>query len=274
MVHLLKNLISSGTSNRNRAIRYILAALMALAIWCSALHAQSSSKFPDLSGNWVYGGALGRVVIKQSGKSVSLELTWTPNSDPSPHYKIDTAISGGALDGTWRCLARACNGQSGKFHAEISADASRLTISHTDDPGGTNQWNSFVLERAPSNAAGMAKALKDTGAVQIYDIFFDIDQAVIKPESKPILEEIAKLLKNDPSLKLEVAGHTDHTGSQQHNMVLSQARAQAVVQALANHYGIRMARLRAKGYGDTKPIAPNDTEQNRANNRRVELRKL
>jgi OOP family OmpA-OmpF porin len=116
--------------------------------------------------------------------------------------------------------------------------------------------------------------LSRTGKIDIYGIYFDLDKANLKPESKGTLDEVAKLLKADPSLKLEVAGHTDNTGSAAHNMQLSSERATAVVNALVGNYGIDRVRLQAKGYGDSKPVAPNDTEGNRAKNRRVELRKL
>jgi outer membrane protein OmpA-like peptidoglycan-associated protein len=231
-------------------------------------------KTEDLTDDWVYAGTMGRAQIKQSGSRVILQLTWTPNTDPSPHYRIDATVAGRSLNGTWRCVTRVCNGQGGKFHADIDADANRLVVSQTEDPGGTNGWNTLVLTRAPSSAERMAKALDATGVVQIYDIFFDTDQTAIKPESKSRLDEVSKLLKNNPSLNLEVAGHTDNTGTHQHNVSLSKARATAVVRALVETYGISAARLHAMGYGDTKPFAPNDTERNRANNRRVELRKL
>jgi OmpA-OmpF porin, OOP family len=123
-------------------------------------------------------------------------------------------------------------------------------------------------------AEEMAGALSRSGKIDIYGIYFDVDKANLKPESKGTLDEVAKLLKADPTLKLEVAGHTDNTGSAAHNMQLSSERAAAVVNALVTAYGIDRARLQAKGYGDSKPVAPNDIEPNRAKNRRVELRKL
>lgn len=123
-------------------------------------------------------------------------------------------------------------------------------------------------------AEDMSKALAQTGKVDLYGILFDVDKTVVKAESKSTLDEVAKLLKGDAPLKLEVAGHTDNTGSADHNMQLSQGRANAVVQALVKNYGVTASRLRPKGYGDTKPVAPNDTEDGRAKNRRVELRKL
>jgi OOP family OmpA-OmpF porin len=123
-------------------------------------------------------------------------------------------------------------------------------------------------------AKDIAKALTDTGKIDIYGIYFDTDKTALKPESKSTLEEVAKLLKADPSLSLEVAGHTDNIGAAAHNMQLSGGRAAAVVNDLVTTYGVGRARLQAKGYGDSKPVAPNDNDQNRAKNRRVELRKL
>ena len=123
-------------------------------------------------------------------------------------------------------------------------------------------------------APEMAKALSTTGMIDIYGILFDVDRAELRSESRATLEEVANLLKSDPSLRLEVAGHTDNTGGADHNMKLSVARAAAVVSALVGTYGIDKTRLQPKGYGDTKPVAPNDSEQGRSRNCRVELRKL
>jgi OOP family OmpA-OmpF porin len=123
-------------------------------------------------------------------------------------------------------------------------------------------------------APEMAKALSATGKIDIYGILFDVDKTDLKPESRATLEEVAKLLKSDPSLRIEVGGHTDNTGGADHNMKLSVGRAAAVVNALVGTYGIDKSRLQPQGYGDAKPVAPNDSDQGRAKNRRVELRKL
>jgi len=123
-------------------------------------------------------------------------------------------------------------------------------------------------------AADMADALATKGTVSIYGIYFDVDKTDIKPESAKTLDEMASLLKIDRSLKLEISGHTDSTGDKDHNMKLSQGRAAAVVDVLVKKYGIDPARLQPNGYGDTKPVAANDTEDGRAKNRRVELKKL
>ena len=137
-----------------------------------------------------------------------------------------------------------------------------------------------VVSKAVANkmvelkAADMAEALATKGFVDIYGIYFDIDKSEIKPASTATLDEVAGLLKIDRGLKLEISGHTDNTGDKAHNIKLSEARAQAVVKALTGKYGIDAARLTAKGYGDAKPVAPNDNDANKAKNRRVELRKV
>jgi OmpA-OmpF porin, OOP family len=122
---------------------------------------------------------------------------------------------------------------------------------------------------ADANALG--SDIKSSGHVAVYGITFDTNKSVVKPESKPALDEIAKLLKQDPALKLEVVGHTDMVGSLDANMALSRARAEAVVQVLVVQYGIAATRLAGHGVGPLAPVASNDTDEGRAKNRRVEL---
>ncbi len=117
----------------------------------------------------------------------------------------------------------------------------------------------------------MSKAITLHGKVALYGIFFDTDQATIKPESKSTLEEIAKLLKQEANLSLHVVGHTDNTGSFEHNLDLSKRRADAVKTALTKEYGIDSGRLTANGVANLAPVATNATEEGRGKNRRVEL---
>ncbi len=117
----------------------------------------------------------------------------------------------------------------------------------------------------------MAKAISSGGKIALYGIYFDFNKADVKPESDPTLEQIAKLLKESPSLKLLVVGHTDNVGSFVPNMELSQRRAAAVVNALATRFGIGKDRLMPVGVSFASPIESNKTEQGRAKNRRVEL---
>jgi OmpA-OmpF porin, OOP family len=121
------------------------------------------------------------------------------------------------------------------------------------------------------NAASLAGDISRTGHASIYGIYFDTGKADVKPESDATLAEIAKLLQQQPSLKLFVVGHTDNVGMVASNMDLSKRRGDAVVRVLTAKYNIAPARLSSQGDGPTAPVASNDSEEGRAKNRRVEL---
>ena len=120
-------------------------------------------------------------------------------------------------------------------------------------------------------ADAMAKSIDSTGRVALYGIYFDFNNADVKPESDETLKEIATLLKQSAGLKLLVVGHTDNVGSFPFNMDLSQRRAAAVVAALVTRFSIAKDRLTPVGVSFASPVAPNKTEDGRAKNRRVEL---
>jgi outer membrane protein OmpA-like peptidoglycan-associated protein len=128
-----------------------------------------------------------------------------------------------------------------------------------------------MVQEVVADAKTMAQDISTTGKVAIYGIYFDSNKAEVKPESDPSLKEIAKLLSQDAKLKLYVVGHTDNVGGFDYNMKLSQARADAVVKALATKYKVNPQNLKAYGVGQLVPVAPNKTEEGRAKNRRVEL---
>ena len=120
-------------------------------------------------------------------------------------------------------------------------------------------------------ADAMQKALVASGRVALYGIYFDTNRDVLKPESKPTLDQIAKLLRAAADLKLIVAGHTDNQGAFDYNVDLSRRRAAAVVAALVGQYSIAPERLVPFGAGMASPVALNSSEDGRAKNRRVEL---
>jgi len=122
-----------------------------------------------------------------------------------------------------------------------------------------------------ADASSMANTINQTGKVAVYGIYFDTGKSVLKPESKGTLEEISKLLKADPNLKLYVVGHTDNTGTFDANIKLSMERAASVVNALVTQHSVNAASLKACGSGPISPVASNDTEEGKALNRRVEL---
>jgi outer membrane protein OmpA-like peptidoglycan-associated protein len=110
--------------------------------------------------------------------------------------------------------------------------------------------------------------------IRLYGIHFDVDKATIKPQSEPVIAQIGSVMKQNPGWRFRVEGHTDSDGGYAHNMTLSQARAQSVVNDLVNRYHIARSRLTAVGYGYSKPVAPNTTAAGKALNRRVELVRL
>lgn len=106
--------------------------------------------------------------------------------------------------------------------------------------------------------------------VALYGVFFDFDKATLKPDSEPVLQKAAAVLKARPAVKAEVQGHTDNVGADDYNVKLSGARASSVMQWM-NAHGVEPSRLSAKGYGKAQPVADNSTDAGRARNRRVEL---
>jgi outer membrane protein OmpA-like peptidoglycan-associated protein len=123
------------------------------------------------------------------------------------------------------------------------------------------------------DATAMQKSLAETGRVNLYGILFDLDKDVIKPGSQPTLDEMTKLMRNNPPLKLSVVGHTDAQGEARHNDDLSRRRALAVIAALVKA-GVDPRRFTTRGAGASEPVAPNDNDAGRAKNRRVELIRL
>jgi outer membrane protein OmpA-like peptidoglycan-associated protein len=112
----------------------------------------------------------------------------------------------------------------------------------------------------------------EAGSIVILkNIFFDFDKFDLKPESLVELNRLFDLLKKNPAMKIEIGGHTDNKGTAEYNQRLSESRARSVYDFLVNK-GIDKNRLSYKGYGLTKPIDTNDTDEGRANNRRTEFK--
>ena len=190
--------------------------------------------------------------------------------------KINGGIEGRTLKFTW---------------SDASGDAGTAVVNFTDDAkeffglywkngetGGGDVWSG---SKATGTIAGcglnansaqeqLASELEKQGRTRVYGINFDVDSATIKPESKATLDDITAVLKSKPDWKLTIEGHTDSTGNDAHNQQLSGQRAASVKTYLVNA-GIADARLATQGFGATKPVAPNETEIGRAQNRRVEL---
>lgn len=121
------------------------------------------------------------------------------------------------------------------------------------------------------SADALRKGLEADGKIALYGIYFDSGKAELKAESKPQLEQMAALLKQQAALRVFIVGHTDNQGGADANVALSQQRAQAVVGALVKDYGVDAKRLAAKGVAGFAPVASNAGEEGRGRNRRVEM---
>ncbi|MBL7738586.1 MAG: OmpA family protein [Chitinophagaceae bacterium] len=113
--------------------------------------------------------------------------------------------------------------------------------------------------------------LEVNAAIVLNNVFFDVNRFELKTESQIELDKIVQLLKDNPTLKIEISGHTDNAGKPADNLALSNNRAKAVTSYLVSK-GVTPQRLTAKGYGETKPAADNKTEEGRAKNRRTEMK--
>ena len=107
--------------------------------------------------------------------------------------------------------------------------------------------------------------------VTLQGVHFELDSATLTPGSLAILDQAAAALKGQPDIRVRIAGHTDSLGSEVYNEQLSMARAKAVREYLQSHQGVGAQRLSVIGYGESKPVASNETEIGRAKNRRVEF---
>jgi outer membrane protein OmpA-like peptidoglycan-associated protein len=104
--------------------------------------------------------------------------------------------------------------------------------------------------------------------------FFDFDKSEVKSEALPLLDHIAKIMNDNPKMKVQIEGHTDSKGSAEYNQGLSERRAKAIKTSLVKRTMVDAGRLNAVGFGESKPIATNDTEAGRAKNRRVDLKPI
>ncbi len=205
--------------------------------------------------------------LKNGGFQVLFSCAKTcGDAPPSGFYPLDDAFGNYAAD--TRYLAAKLTRPEGDVHVALWVYDSSFDI----------KTFLCVVEAKPMekglvtvNAAALAGDITRTGHASVYGIYFDTAKAEVKPESEAALNEIAKLLQQDPKLKLYVVGHTDNVGALASNMDLSRRRANAVTQDLTTKHGVDAARLSPQGDGPTAPVASNDTEDGREKNRRVEL---
>lgn len=181
-----------------------------------------------------------------------MKITWQEGPDEMGPAIMVFSQDGKSFKGFW-WHGKASGAPSGTW------DGTRTS----DTVGSCPHWSGSL-------GGELQKQLQATGRARIYGIRFALDSAVIQSESYPILTDILDVLKADATLHLAIEGHTDATGSAGHNQTLSEQRS-ASVKAYLVEKGIEGSRLTTAGFGAAKPVADNDNELGRAQNRRVEL---
>lgn len=204
-----------------------------------------------------------RNVSKEVGGNSWLSTFYKSNPFPS-NVGIKINQGSGSLGGTFYAA-----GKKGGLYIAVSGK--RYSDNETVVLLDVLETQEMEDKLISIDAKAMAERLKATGHIGLDNILFDFNAATIKDESKQVIDEIAKMLKDNPGFKLYVVGHTDMVGDLKYNMDLSLQRATAVVNHLVQQHGIAAARLSPQGVGPLSPVESNATEEGRSKNRRVEL---
>ena len=199
----------------------------------------------------------GRVINSKTKKPITADIYY----ESLPDNEESGIATSDPVNGNYKIVLPV--GKKYGFRAEAEGF---IAISQNEDFSNVTEYKEITrdLELTP---------LKVGETVQLNNIFFVQSKAEILPESEPELERLLKLLNENPSLEVELGGHTDNQGSSSANLRLSEARALAVMNYLIEH-GINKKRLKYKGYGGTRPIASNASPETRKKNRRVEIKIL
>lgn len=175
------------------------------------------------------------------------------------------------LNGTWSepvNLGAPVNTEKNEISFVLSADGKKCYVS-SDRDGGFGGYDIYVFDYDDVNVPEIV----DTTHFVMRNINFEFDSAVLSESSDAAIDSLANFLNDNSLINIEIAGFTDNSGTEEHNQKLSFDRANAVKEALINK-GVDATRMTVVGNGSSSPLKPNDTEENKALNRRVEIRIL
>jgi len=214
------------------------------------------------------------------GKKMFRGYTFVEGDEPASELQIARNYAnavknmGGTIifDGTCENIECAENSGSRMMVGKVVKGGSELWVEVVPFNGGGDYYLTVVAKESMTQdvtASSILDALNTDGRVALY-INFDTGKATIRPDSRPIIEQIAQMMMANTGLELSVEGHTDNIGDSKSNQALSENRAKSVKTAIVE-LGIEAGRLSTLGHGQDKPVADNSSEEGRAKNRRVEL---
>ena len=223
------------------------------------------------------------IQVSRGGKSKDADLDGVRNwLDKEPNTPIGAKVDAqgrsmdtdgdGVPDGIDKCPGTPKGAKVDKTGCPIDSDGDGVPDGIDKCPN-TPPGVKVDATGCPIEVSEKETELLDTGMIRLQDINFETGKAVIKPESFPALDDVAKVLIQYPMLTIEVGGHTDNTGTKAKNVALSEQRAKSVLGYLEQKYPLLDAsHFTAVGYGPDVPVASNGTAHGRAKNRRVEFR--
>ncbi|MFZ4522664.1 MAG: SUMF1/EgtB/PvdO family nonheme iron enzyme [Bacteroidales bacterium] len=200
---------------------------------------------------------------------------WCSDYYGETYYKISPAENPAGPDrGSHRCI------RGGSWGSEEG----RMRISYRNNEFPYNSALGFgfrlaitdesaVKKEMPKKEINLMQGFDEKGFIDIYGINFDIGKAIVKAESFPVVEQITTYLKEHPQTRILIEGHTDNTGTDAKNLILSDKRAASIKAEIVKR-GVDAGRMETKGFGASKPIADNKTAAGRTQNRRVTIKKL
>lgn len=206
---------------------------------------------------------------RHTDKMINAGLSYALGESKAPETKTDLVEQAPQLDGDNDGVSdandRCPNSPAG---AKVNASGCEIVDGDDDNDGVANSKDACPHSK-PGAVVG-SDGCEVKVVIELQGVHFDTDKATLKPESIDILNAAVKTLGEHGMILVEVAGHTDSTASDAHNQALSERRAKVVYAYLVEH-GISAERMTWRGYGESQPIATNDTEEGKARNRRTEL---
>jgi outer membrane protein OmpA-like peptidoglycan-associated protein len=192
---------------------------------------------------------------------------WDKNT-PIAGATVTAALQTASTDASGNCQLSGL--PAGLVVATAVAPGYDANSAAADVVAGQSGHAEIQLHRHEEGTSALEKTIAQTGSAAVYGIHFDSDSAKLRSDSTPALEAVLGLINNHPGSRWVIAGHTDNQGNGEHNQTLSQNRAASVIAWLKVH-GVDASRLAPQGFGASRPVADNATENGRALNRRVEI---